>query len=309
MTRDKARFLASERALWASRGIAPSDRRVPLRSGPTIRIQELGDGPPVVFVHGAAVAGASWIDLAVGLRDDFRCILVDRPGCGLSDPVPHGPLRNPADYKSFADRLLPDLLDALALDTAHAVSTSMGGFFAFRAVMTEPGRFTKLVEMSWPMGSPMARVPLMMRVGAIGPLKAMTSRMPITRSVLRAMLKQVGMKRAIETGTFDDDNLDWCLALLAHTDTLGSETANNSFISWRGENPDYLFTDAELQRVDIPVLLLWGDEDPNGTRAEAEAFAARLPDARLEMVARAGHAPWIDERSLCTERTRSFLLG
>lgn len=57
----------------------------------------------------------------------------------------------------------------------------------------------------------------------------------------------------------------------------------------------------------MPALLLWGDEDPNGGVLVAEKFVARLPNAQLEVIPQAGHAPWIDELDLCAERTRSFL--
>lgn len=57
----------------------------------------------------------------------------------------------------------------------------------------------------------------------------------------------------------------------------------------------------------MPVLLLWGDEDTNGGTPEAEALAARLPNAELEVVEHAGHAPWIDDIEFCSAKTRSFL--
>lgn len=41
----------------------------------------------------------------------------------------------------------------------------------------------------------------------------------------------------------------------------------------------------------MPVLLLWGDEDTKSGRREAERFAAWLPNATLEIVEEAGHAP------------------
>ena len=70
-----------------------------------------------------------------------------------------------------------------------------------------------------------------------------------------------------------------------------------------------MFTDEELQRVQMPVLLLWGVEDSNGGKREAEAFAARLPNAILELVDQAGHAPWVDEIGFCAAKTREFLRG
>ena len=77
---DVDRYRQAERNLWESVGAQPTERHVKLdRTGTTVRLQEVGDGPPVVFVHGASNAGTSWASLAARL-DDFRCILVDRPG-------------------------------------------------------------------------------------------------------------------------------------------------------------------------------------------------------------------------------------
>lgn len=307
MAKDLSQFVAAERNLWSQRGITMCERRVTLPAGNEVRLQEVGDGPPVLFLHGTSVAGSSWVMLAEALQDAFRCILVDRPGCGLSDPIPDGPLRSPDEYTRFADALAIDILDALELDAAPLVCTSMGGFFGFRAAITAPARISKLVELSWAMGTPMAKVPMMMRLGSPAPLKALMSRMPISAPAIKVMLKQVGMTRAIESGRFDDDMMAWCVALLKHTGTLRSEIDNNTFISVAGENPAFLFTDDELQRLRMPVLLLWGDEDPNAGPSEAEAFAARLPDATLRIIGQAGHAPWIDEIELCAAATKNFL--
>lgn len=307
MAKDVSKFVAAEQALWSKFGITPLERRVKLPAGNGVRVQEIGEAPPVVFIHGVAVAGSSWVLLADALKEDFRCILVDRPGCGLSDPIPNGPLRSPAQYKRFAENLVPGVLDGLELDAAPLACTSMGGFFGFRAAIANPHRVTKLVEYSWAMGTPMAKVPMMMRIGSPAPLKAIMVHMPINASAVKVMLKQVGMKRAIESGKFDDDMLAWSVAIMKHTDTFKSETDNNTFISLKGENPEFLFTDEELQRVQMPVLLLWGEEDSNGGKREAEAFAARLPNAILEIVDHAGHAPWIDEIGFCAAKTREFL--
>ena len=301
--------MAAERALWSKFGITPSERRVRLPAGNEVRLQEIGEGPPIVFIHGVAVAGSSWVLLADALKDEFRCILVDRPGCGLSDPIPNGPLRSPAELKRFAEDLTPRILDGLELDAAPLACTSMGGFFGFRAAIAHPQRVTKLVEFSWAMGTPMAQVPMMMRLGSPAPLKAMMVRMPINARAMKMMLKRVGMKRAIESGKFDEDMLAWSVAVMKHTGTFKSETDSNTFISLKGANPEFLFTDEELRRVHLPVLLLWGDEDSNGGRREAETFAARLPNASLEIVEHAGHAPWIDQIGFCAAKTQDFRRG
>ena len=66
------------------RSAAADGARVQLdRTGVTVRVQEVGTGPPVVFVHGGSNGGASWARWSRRL-DGFRCVVLDRPGCGLS---------------------------------------------------------------------------------------------------------------------------------------------------------------------------------------------------------------------------------
>ena len=95
---DEARYREAERRLWASVGVIPTEQRVRLeRTGLTVRVQEVGQGPAVVLIHGASNSGASWAGLVARL-DGFRCLLLDRPGCGLSDPQasPFDGLEGPA---------------------------------------------------------------------------------------------------------------------------------------------------------------------------------------------------------------------
>lgn len=95
-------------------GAEPAERHLVVEhSGATARVQELGAGEPVVFVHGAPNGGTSWAALAARL-EGFRCVIVDRPGCGLS---PRGDVRH-ADMDelgTFADAFVVDVLDAMDL--------------------------------------------------------------------------------------------------------------------------------------------------------------------------------------------------
>lgn len=308
MVVDLDRYRRAEDRLWEKLGVTPVERRVELASGGAVRVQELGSGDPLVFIHGASVAGTSWCTLAAAL-DGFRCILLDRPGCGLSDPIAGGPLETLGEVENYADRLLPEVFDALELDRAAVLSTSYGGLFAFRGAAAAPARVDRIIEYSWLMGAPMTRTPLSMRIGALPGMKSMMSRMPLTRSAVKGLLRQIGMKRAVATGTFDDDMIDWFLTLLQETDTLRNDMQSSPDVITpiRGQNRRLLLTDELLARLTMPVLFLWGDEDTNGGTAVARDFAPRLPDATLEIVPKAGHAPWIDELDLCARRSREFL--
>ena len=67
-------------------------------------------GHPALFINGASNAGTSWMSLMVAL-EGFRCIALDRPGCGLSDPIAGGSLRDIDAVESYADELLGEVLD------------------------------------------------------------------------------------------------------------------------------------------------------------------------------------------------------
>ena len=105
MAKDVQSYLDAEQRLWEHVGVTPIERVVTLASGGRLRVQEVGDGPPFVLLHGGSVSGTSWATLASAL-DGVRCILVDRPGCGLSDPIVGGPLRDLHAVKRYADQLL-----------------------------------------------------------------------------------------------------------------------------------------------------------------------------------------------------------
>ena len=98
--------------------------------GAMVRVLELGDGPPVVFVHGASNAGTSWAPLAARLPA-CRCLLVDRPGAGLSPPLAER-LTDMARFDAFAAALLVDVLDETGIPAAAVVGTSFGGYFLLR---------------------------------------------------------------------------------------------------------------------------------------------------------------------------------
>jgi pimeloyl-ACP methyl ester carboxylesterase len=309
VARNLQRHLEAERRLWEHVGLSPIDRRLTLVSGGQVRVQEVGEGSPFVLIHGASTAGASWATLAAAL-EGVRCLMIDRPGCGLSDPIVGGPLRDLRSVEAYADTLLSELLDALGLDAAAVGATSYGGFFAFRGAAAAPDRVTRIVEYSWLIGAPSEGAPLTARIGAVPGLQLMMSRLPMTRAMVQRALRQFGLGRAIDAGTFDGHMLDWAHALLRHTETLANDLRSSPrvFTPIRGQNLDVVLPDDLLARTTMPVLFLWGEDDPNGGAAVARDFAPRLPNSDLVIIPGAEHAPWLDDLDTCVTRTRSFLV-
>lgn len=276
---NEAAFRAAEARMWSSVGVAPTERVV---GG--VRVQEAGEGPPVVLVHGASNSGVSWATLVRDLAGDHRCIAVDRPGCGLSAPG------------SFS---VAALLDDLGLDRAHLLATSLGGRFALQ---TPAERIDRLVLFGWSVGAPVRSVPLVMRLGGSPRIGRLVAAMPVHERMVRPMLRRIGVANP------SDDVVRTFTALLKHTPTMrNDQAASPRTLTLRGMDASALLGDDVLSAMTAPTLLLWGTDDPFGDAPIARAFSARLPDATLELLDGAGHAPWLDEPERCAAAVRAFL--
>ena len=299
------KFDQAERAYLESVGVAATERFVEsARLGGAMRVLEAGDGPPVVFVHGVMTAGASWGDL-VALLPDFRCILLDRPGCGLST-LPATPPEDLAAQQNVGDHFLADLVDGLGLAAVDVVSTSLGGWYTFRSAAAHPDRVRRIVGMGFQVGAPITGVPFFMRLQA--PTSMMPRRPRVSRRVIASMLKMAGMRRAVETGAFSDTSLDWMMALLTETDTMYNDmTTQPRPFGLLGARREVEHGLELLGRVAAPVHLFWGDEDPFGDESSAHSLAEMLPTATVEMVSPAGHAPWLDAPDQAAAAVRRHL--
>ena len=303
---DQARFFEAERELWNSLGVSPVERRVHLaRNDVEIRLQEVGAGPPVVFVHGGTTSGMSWAMLAARLGE-FRCILLDRPGTGAS-----ASMRTRLDVQglsSLGETLIVDTLDALELDSAHLVATSLGGYLALRTCAAASERVRSMVQFSWPMGAPNPRLPGFFRLSAVPGLAALMGGMRPTERSVRILFGLLGHGPSLVDGRITAADFAAYLALLRETDTMSNEmAAPRAIMNWYGKLHADLLADDLIASIATPTLFLWGENDPFGGEEVARRLVDLMPNSVLEMLPGAGHAPWLDELDRCASATSQFL--
>lgn len=304
---DVDRHRAAEAAYWRHEGVEPVERWVQVGRGPRLRVLEVGDGSPVLFVHGASNGGTSWASLAARLPG-FRCLLLDRPGCGLSEPAPR--VRTIAELQQTAAGLLADVLDGLEVPSAHLVATSLGGYHALTTAATHPGRVQRVVVLGFPIGAPHGPVPVVMRLAGARRLGKAMARLPVGERAVRALLGSVGLRQALRSGRMPQEGVDWYRSLLNHTRTMANDldAAPAVIRPFSGMNDAVLLSDAVLGRIQAPVRFVWGDEDRFGGAEVARAFAPRVPGAELHVVP-GGHAVWMDDPDRVAALTGEFLAG
>jgi pimeloyl-ACP methyl ester carboxylesterase len=303
-TSRERRYREAERRLWASVGMAPTERRVHLtRTGVTVRVQDVGDGPPALFVHGGPNSGSTWAPL-VGRLAGLHCWIVDRPGTGLSDPLPVDPRTLP----SFADGFVADVLDALAIPRAHLVLSSFGAYVGLRSAAAHPKRVGRLILMGCPAFVPDMRIPPFMRLLLVPGGRQLMGALPPNARMNRSVFRQIGHGASLDAGRIPEAFLDWYLSLQRDTDTMRNETAMiATFGSFGRFDASLTLSPALLRSIAAPIRVLWGEDDTFGGTGLAEATTGLLRDARLELVPRGGHLPWLDDPDRAARLTTSFL--
>jgi len=261
-------------------------RLVPRASGRLVHVVAAGDGPPVVHLHGTNTSALSHLML-LGRTPGIRSYLVDRPGCGLSDPDSF----RPGHFREYAVGFVGDVLDALGLDSAVLAGASGGGIWATWYALAHPERVRGLVMLGSVPTLPGGRAPLPLRLAGtpwVGDLMARAVR-PGRRMLVRMM---ASMGEA-ETIVRHPDLLD---SLVAGARDPVASRANlaelRALISPRGIRTSMRFSGEDLRRLAVPTLMIWGDHDPVVPLAQARAVAAEIPHTRLEVLP-AGHVPWL----------------
>jgi len=296
------RYRQAERALWAHYGLNPAERWVELKQPPArLRLLETGSGAPVLFVHGTAGPG-SWPALIRELRG-FRCLVLDRPGWGLSsavDFVGH-------EYQALVADMLRGVLDGLGLERAHVVGGSIGDVWALRLAARHPARVNRVVLLGGGPVVPQVRVPPVIRLIA-SPAGALMVRMPANPQRVRSILRNSGHGASLDAGRFPESFIDWRVALERDTHSMRNEREMVRAVV-RGNNwrPGLTFDDAELAAIERPTMCVYGTADPVGTADLWRHVTELVPRGKLVVLNGLGHQPWLDDPSGVAAEVDGFL--
>ena len=108
-------------------------------NGVELWVEQEGAGDDVLFISGLADEGACWVDQVGGLNDRYRVTIFDNRGVGRST-TPDGEFKI-ADFAADTAALM----EALDVESAHVVGSSMGGAIAQELALAHPERVRSLV--------------------------------------------------------------------------------------------------------------------------------------------------------------------
>ncbi|WP_018126196.1 alpha/beta fold hydrolase [Balneola vulgaris] len=282
-------YLKSSVALFEAEGISPTSNFIET-DGPIKRIHyyEMGEGEPLVLIHGGGGYASQWYSILDELAQNFHLYILDRPGSGLSDNFDYKDVNLTEHSVDF----VRSFMDAKGLEKAHFVGHSMGGLFTVNFAHMYPNRVDNIALIGHPAGSNVEIPPQVMLMSIKG--------------VNKLLLKLIGPPSI-------EGSKDFHRMMLVHQPEKlsdiywqndvnaqlipGNARAFNSLIencvSFGGFEEQFLIQDALF---DLPhkVTFIVGDKDVWDTIDNANYLVSNMNNASIHVIKDASHLPWLD---------------
>jgi len=251
--------------------------------------REAGQGEEILFINGLAADLTTWSAQFSDLSRDHRVILFDNRGTGLSGK---------ADGSLSTGILADDvagLLSGLGIPSATLVGHSMGGLIAQQVALRHPSRVRRLV------------------------LAATVSRSPkrgnLSLYLWPEVLEKIGVPAFVDLMITQNLSLGYIernwrrilflrQLLVNHLQEVPLDPAAlRKYVAAALEHQP----GAELGRIRVPTLVIGGDQDTIVPPHLAAELAGKIPEARLEIMADAGHNLMLERPEEFNRLIRTFI--
>ncbi len=245
-------------------------------AGTRLRYLEAGAGPTVLFLHGAD--GDTWSPLLDALSSQHRVIAPEHPGFGRA-PIPAW-MNSVGDLAYF----YLDTLQALGLRDVHLVGHCVGGWAAAEMAVRNTQRLASLTLLA-PAGAE-SRDASIDDIFAWGPEEFAR--------------RQFHDRKLADAWQAAQAKLD--------IDIILQNRTGLARLAWnpRLHSPQLPFW---LHRIDIPTLLVWGEDDRVIPLACHQPFVREIKQARIVSLPKTGHALPIEGAKDIGPRLNAFFQG
>jgi len=248
--------------------------------------REVGEGTPVIFLHGAWNDSSQWVSLMESLSRNLHCFAPDLFGFGESEyPNIHYSIDLQVEF-------LAEFLQALKLDKVYLIGHSLGAWIATSYALKYPEQIYGLVLLApegveiegqkkrWQNMQHLVKRPLLM--------------FQLLR-LLRPLTKIIGLDAKIER--------DWQFRQVM----LQYPTGCQLLFQRQHREIEAELLQSKLYLIKVPVLILQGGKDKPDALASSQAYAQHTPGALLKMIAHAGNDLPESCAGLVAEDIREFI--
>jgi pimeloyl-ACP methyl ester carboxylesterase len=281
---------------WLSTDWSRYQRWVEVEGRP-VNVIDIGEGPPLLFVHGHAGCWQNWLENIPHFAASRRVIVPDLPGFGWS-PMPSREI----SITNYAE-ILNGLCDELAIDAAAVIGNSMGGFIAAEMAIRWPQRVERLgLIAAAGLSRHYMRIPISVMASPYGGGKVMFRLFaaPYERAcrlARRPRLRKLSLWAVVR----HPERLSPPMAayLIAGSGRPGAAPAAIALAT-------YDFRD-RVGEIACPTLVLWGEDDFVIAAGAADRYERAIPNSRKVVFADTGHVPMLERPARFNDTLERFL--
>lgn len=251
------------------------------------------------MVHGNPVSGYVYHKLMRLLQGEYRLLVPDLLGFGLSDKPP-----DEKDYSLVGHiEIIAEFIRALDVREAVLVGHDWGGPIGFGAAISESQRFSHLVALNTLTESPMTIMPMYWL-----PYHLLLRLRPLSDYLFR----QRNLFQRLGVSVMDEQDREVFFRANHSPQTRAGIAAFPRMIPTNAAHPNYEILDGVLQGVQawqIPSLVLFSDHDSVFSADQGRRFAARLQHARFQLIPGPKHFLQYEAPQAVAAEIGSFLTG
>ena len=231
-----------------------------------------GMGEPLILIHGGGMWLYSFRHTIPPLSEHNSVYALDMPGYGFTGIIDQN---RPIDL-GFMTLAIKEFMDGLGISKTSLLGHSWGGGWVLDFAQSYPGRVEKIILID-SSGLDVSDV-----------LEWELLKLPFISGILLRLLTPGMIRRRLERSFFQRNHVDDAMAnevylplKSAATRKLQSRLARR--LSWRN-------TEAHLDDISHPVLLIWGEHDRYLDVSLAERFKTRIRNIKVEIINGCGHS-------------------
>ncbi len=287
--------------------------------GMEVHIMDEGEGPALFLIHGTFASLHTWDDWTEVLIDSFRVVRLDLPGFGLTGPQPDN------DYSARATLyVFEEIRKYLEIESWTLAGNSLGARFAAEYARHFPEHTDGLILLNGAggIGTPPRQEPAVNDTTSTRQSQPATrQRQPLVfrllgnqflRNGLSVMTPKFAFRHSLREVYADPDKIE-PETLTRYYELLRRKGNRSAFLT-RNQGP---FTDRShlpelpqggyLPEMDIPILIMWGEQDSWIPVQTGRRLHNALPASELIIYPNAGHVPMEEIPQESVRDAREFL--
>jgi pimeloyl-ACP methyl ester carboxylesterase len=259
-----------------------------------INVAEVGKGEPMIFIHGWSNSWIGWTLLAEELAPYYKLYLLDLPGFGDSDSLPHYTLEIINEYISeFIDQYVPN--------PKAIVGASSGTFVASYIVLANNYKAPLIL-----IGTVLNRKRTAVIKELYSMLLSFSANSKLAHKAAEIIIKHpysaYFIEKYIHAYQFNKKKIDLYFV------PGRQKVKGKSYIQLGIAIMEYIL-DEELKNIPNKTLMMFGSADKYVSKRSAENYLkiAKNPNLSLIFIPKAGHSPAYEQPKKTAEGIRQFL--